>query len=111
MDLQPKASHSNGDVEGAAGARIDVIYPATREVVASVCEATPAPVERAVSSAKAEQQEQAAKRPLERASILRPEELLVRARNDDIARVGTTDTGRGIFRNALRRCRVGGRGL
>ncbi|MGX5802676.1 betaine-aldehyde dehydrogenase [Bradyrhizobium sp. Arg314] len=98
MDVQPKASHFvNGEyVDDAAGAKIDVIYPATGEIVASIHEATPALIERAVSSAKAAQREWAARRPVERARILRRAEELVRARNDEIARVETIDTGRGI---------------
>ena len=58
-DPQPTASHFiNGVyVEDTAGAVIDVIYPATGEVIARVHEATPAIVEQALSSAKAAQAE------------------------------------------------------
>ena len=62
MKAQPKASHFiNGEyVEDTSGTPIDVIYPATGEVIARVHSATPAVIDQALSSAKAAQVEWAA---------------------------------------------------
>ena len=59
---QPTASHFvNGRyVEDTAGAPIDVIYPATGQIIARVHEATPAVIEEAISSARAAQKAWAA---------------------------------------------------
>jgi betaine-aldehyde dehydrogenase len=96
MQLQPKASHfiAGEYIEDTAGAPIDVIYPATGEVVTRLHAATPALIERAVEVAKAAQVEWAQMRPVERARILRRAHDLVRARNDEIARIESIDTGR-----------------
>jgi acyl-CoA reductase-like NAD-dependent aldehyde dehydrogenase len=53
MNAQPKASHfvDGAYLEDKAGAPIEVIYPATGEVIAVVHEATPAVVEAALASA------------------------------------------------------------
>ena len=53
MKAQPKASHFvDGDyLENTAGSPIEVIYPATGEVIAVVHEATPDVVEKALASA------------------------------------------------------------
>ncbi len=61
-DLQPKASHFIGGryVEDAEGAPIEVIYPATGEVVARLHAGTPAIVGQAVASAAAAQAESGA---------------------------------------------------
>ncbi|MFC4625230.1 betaine-aldehyde dehydrogenase [Daeguia caeni] len=98
MNLQPKASHFiNGEyVEDTAGRVIDVVYPATGEVIAKLHAATPALIEKALNAAAAAQKEWAALRPVERARILRRAHDLVRARNDEIARVESTDTGRAL---------------
>ena len=53
MTAQPKASHfvDGAYLEDKAGAPIEVIYPATGEVIAVVHEATPAVIEAALASA------------------------------------------------------------
>ncbi len=54
MDIQPTASHFIDGVyiEDTAGTPIDVIYPATGEIVGRVYSATPAIIERALVSAQ-----------------------------------------------------------
>ena len=98
MQAQPKASHfvNGAYVEDKAGAPIEVIYPATGEVIAIVHEATPAVVEAALASAKAAQGAWAATRPVERARILRRAADLIRDRNPALARLETLDTGKPI---------------
>lgn len=96
MIAQPKASHFvNGDwMEDSAGAPIEVIYPATGEVIARLHEATAAVIDAALGSAKAAQKEWAARKPVERGRVLRRAADLIRARGDALARLETLDTGK-----------------
>ena len=96
MKAQPKASHfvDGAYVEDSKGAVIDVIYPATGEVIARVHEATPAVIEAALASANRAQAAWAATRPVERARILRRAADLIRERNPELARLETLDTGK-----------------
>jgi betaine-aldehyde dehydrogenase len=96
MIAQPKASHFvNGDwMEDTAGAPIEVIYPATGEVIARLHEATAAVIDAALESAKAAQKEWAARKPVERGRVLRRAADLIRARGDALARLETLDTGK-----------------
>lgn len=98
MIAQPVASHfvDGAYVEDKAGAPIEVVYPATGEVIAVVHEATPAIVERALASAKRAQGAWAAMKPVERARILRRAAEIIRDRGDDLARLETLDTGKPI---------------
>ena len=98
MRAQPKASHfvNGAYVEDQAGAAIEVIYPATGEVIAVLHEATPAVIEAAVAGAEAAQKAWAATRPVERARILRRAVDLIRARNDALSILETLDTGKPI---------------
>ncbi len=96
MKAQPKASHfvDGAYLEDTAGAPVEVIYPATGEVIAVVHEATPAVIEAALASAARAQADWAVTRPVERARILRRAADLIRARNPALARLETLDTGK-----------------
>lgn len=96
MKAQPKASHFvyGAYLEDKSGAPIEVIYPASGEVIAVVHEATPAVVEAALASATAAQKAWATTRPVERARILRRAADLIRERNPELARLETLDTGK-----------------
>ena len=98
MIAQPVASHfvDGAYLEDKAGAPIEVIYPATGEVIAVVHEATTAVVERAVASARRAQGAWAAMKPVERARVLRRAADIIRDRGDDLARLETLDTGKPI---------------
>ncbi|NUB43973.1 betaine-aldehyde dehydrogenase [Fertoebacter nigrum] len=98
MRAQPTASHfiAGAYADDPAGAVIEVIYPATGEVIAQLHEATPAIIDRALAAAEQAQRAWAATRPVERARILRRAADLIRARNDDLARLETLDTGKPI---------------
>lgn len=98
MKAQPKASHfvDGAYVEDKAGAPIEVVYPATGEVIAVVHEATAAVVERALASAKRAQGAWAAMKPVERARLLRRAAEIIRERGDELARLETLDTGKPI---------------
>ncbi len=93
---QPNASHFIGGqyVEDTGGAPIDVIYPATGEVIGRVHSATPAIVAQAVASARAAQAAWAAMTGTERGRILRCAADILRERNHDLSVLETFDTGK-----------------
>ncbi|WP_170550019.1 betaine-aldehyde dehydrogenase [Ruegeria atlantica] len=96
MKFQPKASHFiNGEyVEDTNGAPIDVIYPATGEVIARLHSATPEIVNQALISAKAAQAEWAAMSGTERGRVLRRAADIMRERNRELSILETHDTGK-----------------
>ena len=96
MKAQPAASHfvDGAYLEDTAGAVIDVVYPATGEVIARVHEATPAVIDRAVASAARAQWDWAARPPVERARILRRAADMMRERNRELSELETLDTGK-----------------
>ncbi len=93
---QPEASHfiDGAYVEDTAGERIDVIYPATGEVVATVHAATPAVIEQAIESARAAQAAWAAMPGRARGRILTDAARLIRERNHELSVLETMDTGK-----------------
>ena len=93
---QPKASHfiNGAYVEDDAGAPIDVIYPATGEVIAKIHSATPAIIEQALDAARAAQVEWAKMTGTERGRILRRAADIMRERNHDLSVLETWDTGK-----------------
>ena len=98
MRAQPKASHYiNGRfVDDERGAEIAVLYPATGETIASLHAATENIVELAIEAARAAQPFWARLKPVERGRILRRAADIVRARNEELARLETLDTGKAI---------------
>ncbi|WP_171233417.1 betaine-aldehyde dehydrogenase [Ruegeria sp. HKCCA4812] len=98
MKFQPRASHFiDGEyVEDTNGAAIEVIYPATGEVIARLHSATPAIVEKALNSAKNAQAAWAALSGTERGRILRRASDIMRERNYDLSVLETHDTGKPI---------------
>ncbi|THD82158.1 betaine-aldehyde dehydrogenase [Aliigemmobacter aestuarii] len=98
MKAQPIASHfiDGAYVDDAEGAVIDVVYPATGEVIARLHEATPALIDRALASAARAQGAWGAMRPVERARILRRAVDIIRARNAELSELETLDTGKPI---------------
>lgn len=98
MKAQPKGSHFVDGVylDDPAGAPIDVIYPATGEVIAVLHEATPAVVEAALASARRAQRDWAAMRPVERGRILMRAVAIIRDRAEELAVLETLDTGKPI---------------
>jgi glycine betaine aldehyde dehydrogenase len=98
MKAQPKASHFiNGVfVEDAQGAVMHVTYPATGETIATLHAATANIIELAVESAREAQPAWARLKPVERGRILRRAADILRARNDELARLETLDTGKAI---------------
>ena len=98
MKAQPQASHYiNGRfVEDEQGAAIESVHPATGEVIARVHAATPNIVELAVEAARTAQPAWARLKPVERGRILRRAADILRARNPELARLETLDTGKPI---------------
>ncbi len=103
MKFQPKASHFiNGEyVEDTNGAPIDVIYPATGEVIARLHSATPEIVEKALNSAKSAQAAWAALSGTERGRVLRRAADIMRDRNRDLSIIETHDTGKPLQETLL----------
>ncbi len=95
-DLQPAASHfiAGAPVEDADGAALEVLYPATGARIATLHEATPAVIERALEAARAAQPGWAALTGTERGRILRRAAEILRARNRELSVVETFDTGK-----------------
>ena len=98
MKFQPKASHFiDGEyVEDTAGAPIDVVYPATGEIIARLHSATPAIVDRALAAAKDAQKAWEAMTGTERGRVLRRAADIMRDRNHDLSVIETHDTGKPI---------------
>ncbi|WP_271952368.1 betaine-aldehyde dehydrogenase [Ruegeria faecimaris] len=96
MRFQPKASHFiNGEyVDDTTGAPIDVIYPATGEVIARLHSATPQIIDQALNSAKSAQADWAAMSGTERGRVLRRAADIMRERNRDLSIIETHDTGK-----------------
>ncbi|WP_170364090.1 betaine-aldehyde dehydrogenase [Ruegeria arenilitoris] len=96
MKVQPKASHFiDGEyVEDTAGNPIDVIYPATGEVIARLHSATPQIIEQALTSAKRAQKAWAAMTGTERGRVLRRAADIMRERNRELSILETHDTGK-----------------
>jgi betaine-aldehyde dehydrogenase len=98
MRAQPKASHYiNGRfVEDESGAPLPVIYPATGETIATLHSATSSIVQQAIEAAREAQPAWARLKPVERGRILRRAADILRARNEEIARIETLDPGKAI---------------
>lgn len=96
MQTQPTASHFIGGqyVEDTDGTPIDVIYPATGEVIGRVHSATPAIIEQALNAARSAQAAWAAMTGTERGRILRKAADIMRERNHDLSVLETFDTGK-----------------
>lgn len=98
MRAQPQASHyiNGAFVEDMEGEPLDVLYPATAEIIARVHLATPNIVEQAVEAARKAQPAWARLKPVERGRILRRAAEILRARNEELARLETLDTGKAL---------------
>lgn len=98
MKAQPKASHYiNGRyLEDQQGEPIEVIYPATGEVIARLHAATPNIIELAVEAAANAQRGWARLKPVERGRVLRRAADLLLEHNEELARIETLDTGKPI---------------
>ena len=93
---QPNASHFvNGKyVEDTSGQELDVIYPATGEVIARLHEASRQLIDQTIHQAVRAQKMWAAKSGAERGRILRRAADLIRERNRDLSVLETYDTGK-----------------
>ncbi|MCR4265299.1 betaine-aldehyde dehydrogenase [Nitratireductor sp. ZSWI3] len=98
MRAQPKASHYiNGRyVEDDQGTAIDILYPATGEAIARIHSATGNIVALAVEAARNAQPAWARLKPVERGRILRRAADLILARNEELARLETLNTGKAL---------------
>jgi aldehyde dehydrogenase (NAD+) len=83
----------NGRLTDAAGERIDVVNPATEEIIASVPAGTAADVDAAVAAATAALPAWSAKSPAERAAAVRSVGGGIYARRDELAATITAEMG------------------
>ena len=98
MITQPAASHFiDGEyVEDSSGTPINVIYPATGEIIGKVYSATPAIIERAIESGTKAQKVWARLSGTERGRVLNRAASIIRERNYDLSVLETYDTGKPI---------------
>ncbi|MDR2195400.1 MAG: aldehyde dehydrogenase family protein, partial [Gallionellaceae bacterium] len=82
--------------DATGGGVFETVNPATGETLAEVQSASRNDIERAVASAEAGQKEWAALTAMQRSRILRRAVDILRAHNDDLARLETLDTGKAI---------------
>ncbi|WP_417242506.1 betaine-aldehyde dehydrogenase [Celeribacter sp.] len=96
QSYQPTASHFiNGRyVEDSAGEVIEVVYPHTGAVIATLHAATPAIIDAALDSARAAQAGWAALSGSERGRVLRKAADIMRDRNRALSEIETHDTGK-----------------
>ena len=96
IDPKPTASHfiNGAYIEDKTGTPIDVIYPATGEVIGRVHSATPQILQAALAAAKAAQPIWAAMTGTERGRILRRAADMMRAHNRSLSELETYDTGK-----------------
>lgn len=96
MSQQPTASHfiNGAYVEDTSGTPIQVIFPATGEVIATVYAATPQIVDQAIEAARAAQKQWAKMSGTERGRILRRAADIMRERNHELSVLETYDTGK-----------------
>ncbi|MBO6898177.1 MAG: aldehyde dehydrogenase family protein, partial [Shimia sp.] len=96
MQLQPTASHfiNGAYVEDTSGAPIEIVYPATGEVIGTVHAATPAIIDQALESAKAGQKIWAAMTGRERGRIMSRAAAMIMERNHELSVLETYDTGK-----------------
>ncbi|OAU95050.1 Betaine aldehyde dehydrogenase [Moraxella catarrhalis] len=81
-------------VDATSGETFDTINPATGEVITKVQSASKQDVDKAVESAKAGQKIWAAMTVVERSRILLKAVEILRARNDELAKLETADSGK-----------------
>lgn len=95
-NIQPSASHfiDGAYVDDRAGTQIDVIYPATGEIIATVHSATAAIIKHAIDSASSAQNVWAKMRGAERGRVLRKAAEIMRERNRELSILETYDTGK-----------------
>ncbi|MFO7772075.1 MAG: betaine-aldehyde dehydrogenase [Roseovarius gahaiensis] len=93
---QPEASHfvNGAYLEDKNGPPIEVIYPATGAVIATLHEATPEVIEQAISGAQAGQVDWAKLSGMEKGRVLRRAADIMRDRNHDLSVLETYDTGK-----------------
>ena len=80
--------------EGASGERIDIVNPATEEVITSVASADIADADAALDAADAAFTDWSSRKPRERAEVLRKAWELMTARLEDFARLITLENGK-----------------
>ncbi|KAE8853170.1 hypothetical protein HRS9122_00162 [Pyrenophora teres f. teres] len=100
MGRYPEVLAALNEARKAAGVPIPkaaTINPATAQPVANIHTTTPAGIDAAIASAHKAFPAWSATPPIERARILQRAAAILRARNDQLARIETSDTGKPFF--------------
>ena len=98
ISTQPKGSHyiAGHHAEDTDGKAFDSINPATGEVIARLHAATPHLIDTAIAAAVEAQKAWARLKGVERGRVLIRAAEIIRARNAEISRIETLDTGKAI---------------
>jgi betaine-aldehyde dehydrogenase len=95
LPYAPRFAYYDGKIQsGSSTSSFQTIDPATAEPIANIHTTTPAAIDAAVASAQKAFPAWSATPAIERARILQRAAALLRARNDDLARIETRDTGK-----------------
>ncbi|KAH7077583.1 aldehyde dehydrogenase domain-containing protein [Paraphoma chrysanthemicola] len=95
LPYTPRFAFYDGKLQrGSSTSSFQTIDPATAEPTANIHTTTPAAIDAAIASAQKAFPAWSATPPIERARILQRAAALLRARNDDLARIETRDTGK-----------------
>ncbi|EFQ92480.1 hypothetical protein PTT_10399, partial [Pyrenophora teres f. teres 0-1] len=95
LPYAPRSAYYDGKIQsGSSTSSFQTINPATAQPVANIHTTTPAGIDAAIASAHKAFPAWSATPPIERARILQRAAAILRARNDQLARIETTDTGK-----------------
>jgi betaine-aldehyde dehydrogenase len=95
LPYAPRFAYYDGKLQrGSSTSSFQTIDPATAEPIANIHTTTPGAIDAAIASAQKAFPAWSATPPIERARILQRAAALLRARNDDLARIETRDTGK-----------------
>ncbi|KAF2644963.1 betaine aldehyde dehydrogenase [Massarina eburnea CBS 473.64] len=90
----PRYAYYDGKFQSASSTSFQTINPATAEPLADIHATTPSAIDSAIASAQKAFPAWSATPPIERARILQKAASILRARNDELAKVETQDTGK-----------------
>ncbi|XP_014556055.1 hypothetical protein COCVIDRAFT_100880 [Bipolaris victoriae FI3] len=95
LPYAPRSAYYDGKIQsGCSSSTFQTIDPATAQPVANIHATTNAGIDAAIASAHKAFPAWSATPPIERARILQRAAAILRSRNDELARIETTDTGK-----------------
>ena len=95
LPYAPRFAYYDGKLQsGSSSSSFQTINPATAEPLAQIHTTTNAAIDAAIASAQKAFPAWSATPPIERARVLQRAASILRARNDELARIETSDTGK-----------------